>query len=213
MRTGRGLDRFTNFTDAVVAIAITLMVLPLVDIVSGAASNDGSVTHLLSQDINKILSFLLSFVVIARLWLSHQAIFERVALYDSKVITSGFLWMLTIVLLPFMTTLIAQYPDDTVAVGLYIGDMTLSSACLTFLMIIVVRNPGLRRDDAAPGPDELLHAFVTTGLFVLVLLVAVFISNVGLWALYLLFLTDPAIRIVKRLGRSAGILGDNTNIG
>ena len=34
IRTGRGLDRLVNFTDAAVAIAITLLVLPLVDLVT-----------------------------------------------------------------------------------------------------------------------------------------------------------------------------------
>src|SRR3954463_3214139 len=35
MRTERGLDRFVTFLDAVVAIAITLLVLPLVDVLGG----------------------------------------------------------------------------------------------------------------------------------------------------------------------------------
>lgn len=199
MRSSRGLDRFTYFTDAVVAIAITLMVLPLVDIASGAAHPQSNVAHLLNQNKAALLSFVISFLVIARLWLSHQAIFERVALYDAKVIVSGFLWMLTIILLPFLTTLIAEYSNDRLAVGLYIGDMTLSSICLTFLTVIVARTPELRRSDAAFDPGELSHAFATTGMFVLVFLVAVFISDVGLWALYLLFFTGPVTRFVKRL--------------
>ena len=213
MRTGRGLDRFTNFTDAVVAIAITLMVLPLVDIASGAIHHETSVAHLLSQNTDEIVSFVISFLVIARLWLSHQAIFERAALYDWKMILCGFMWMLTIILLPFLTTLIAEYSNDRLAVGLYVGDMALSSICLTILTIIVSRESELRRADAASNPEELSHAFVTTGIFVLVFLIAVFISDIGLWALYLLFLTGPAMRILKRLGMSAGIVGDHTNIG
>src|SRR3954447_4237150 len=42
MRTERGLDRFVTFLDAVVAIAITLLVLPLVDVLGGGASRPGS---------------------------------------------------------------------------------------------------------------------------------------------------------------------------
>lgn len=200
MRSSRGLDRFTYFTDAVVAIAITLMVLPLVDIASGAAQHQSSVAHLLNENADAILSFALSFVVIARLWLAHQSIFERVALYDSKVITSGFLWMLTIVLLPFLTTLIAEYSHDSLSVGLYIGDVAISSVCLSLLTIIVARNPELRRADAAFDPSELSHAFATTGMLVVALLIAIAVPRIGLWALLLLFFTGPATRIVRRPG-------------
>ncbi len=201
MRTGRGLDRFTNFTDAVVAIAITLMVLPLVDIVSGEVRQQTSVSHLLSENSAAIFSFALSFAVIANLWLSHQRIFEQVALYDSNVIISGYVWMLSIILLPFLTTLIAEFPNDRMAVGLYIGDLAVSSACLTFMVVIVSRTPQLRRADAEVDPIELWHAFVTTGIFVLALIVAFAVPMIGLWAILLLRLSGPATRLlVGRLG-------------
>lgn len=203
MRTGRGLDRFTNFTDAVVAIAITLMVLPLVDIVSGEVRQQTSVSHLLSENSAAVFSFALSFAVIANLWLSHQRIFERVALYDENVIASGYLWMLSIILLPFLTTLIAEYPNDRMAVGLYIGDMAVSSACLTFMVVIVSRTPQLRRPDAEVDPMELSSAFVTTGMFVLAMIVAIAVPAIGLWAMLLLRLVGPATRL---LVRSQGVL-------
>ena len=57
----RGLDRFLTFVDAVVAIAITLLVLPLADLAPEVG--DGSVTDLLREHDNEILAFFLSFLV------------------------------------------------------------------------------------------------------------------------------------------------------
>lgn len=47
IRTDRGLDRLVNFTDAAVAIAITLLVLPLVDLVTDG--EDRSVASLFTD--------------------------------------------------------------------------------------------------------------------------------------------------------------------
>jgi hypothetical protein len=73
VRTKAGLDRFVTFIDAVVAIAITLLVLPLVDLARTSA-NPTDLGDLLSPHGGLIFSFLLSFTVIARLWLGHHAL-------------------------------------------------------------------------------------------------------------------------------------------
>ena len=51
----RGLDRFLTFVDAVVAIAITLLVLPLAELATDVG--DGSVTDLLREHDNEIFAF------------------------------------------------------------------------------------------------------------------------------------------------------------
>lgn len=198
MRTTRGLERFNQFTDGVVAIAITLMVLPLVDIVSDSSQDTSSIAHLLSQNYYQLFSFVLSFLVIARLWLAHQAIFERVALYDARIIWCGFAWMFTIVALPFTTTLIAEHPQSRLAISLYIGDMLLSSFCLTLITVVIARDPSLRHAEADVGPEVIAHSIVTTGLFVLALALAVILPRIGLWSLFVLFLAGPAATIEQR---------------
>ena len=66
----RDLERLLTFVDAVVAIAITLLVLPLAEI--GQEVGDGGAAELLQAHTDDLLGFVLSFVVIARLWLAQH---------------------------------------------------------------------------------------------------------------------------------------------
>lgn len=109
MRSERGLDRLVNFTDATVAIAITFLVLPLVDVVEEGGSPD--LGTLLSQNYGTLSAFFITFAVIGRLWLVHHAVFEGVARYSSALVTANFVWMASIVLLPFAANLLSNVFD------------------------------------------------------------------------------------------------------
>jgi uncharacterized membrane protein len=70
----RDLDRLLTFVDAVVAIAITLLVLPLAE--AGGEINEvgeGGAAELLRLHGDDLVGFALSFVVIARLWVGQHA--------------------------------------------------------------------------------------------------------------------------------------------
>ena len=150
-RTDRGLDRFATFVDAVVAIAITLLVLPLVD-VAGEREPGQSVGALLGDHLGQFAAFALSFVVIARLWLVHHAVSERVGAYDAVVVRSSLLWVFTIVVLPFPTELLPLADGGRTVFALYVGDLTLSSLALTVLVLHVARTPAVQRAGCTPGP-------------------------------------------------------------
>ena len=109
MRSEVGFRRLVSFSDAVVAIAITLLILPLVD----AASSIGTtgIGHFLSDNRTKLLAFLLSFVVIGRFWWGQHQVFERVKTYNPLLVWGMFVWLLSIVFLPFPTELISSAQD------------------------------------------------------------------------------------------------------
>ncbi|MGY1730731.1 TMEM175 family protein [Geodermatophilus sp. SYSU D01045] len=196
MRTERGLDRFVTFLDAVVAIAITLLVLPLTELLDGAQPRTGLGT-LLADESSQIGAFFLSFAVIARLWLVHHRVVETVGSYDRAFLTANLLWILTIVLLPFATQVSARYGTDRPAVALYIGTITLSSFCLTAISLLLWRRPVLRRDAAAPvGPPW--PSLVASGLFLVALLAGTLLPGVHYWAMFLLFLSGPVESVLRR---------------
>jgi uncharacterized membrane protein len=200
VRTDRGLDRLVTFLDAVVAIAITLLVLPLVDVLP---DEGGTVPlgDLLAEEARRFVTFLLSFAVIAQLWLVHHRLVERVGSYDLPFVLVNLAWALTVVVLPFATEVAAVYGENPLAVAVYIGTMTLSSACLTVLSLMVSGRPHLRRTGYDGAEDDPTGALLTTGTLVVALAVGVAVPAIGYLALLLLFLPGPGRRLLARRSR------------
>lgn len=192
MATERGLDRVVFFTDAVVAIAITLLVLPLVDLVPEFSGEKGAnFTRFVVDNQNQLLGFALSFVVIASLWRTHHAVFQHVRAYTQRILRLTLLWAFTIVLLPLPTALISELPSEPLSIAAYVGTMTLSSAVLTTIAVTIYRNPHLSPDDYPMQFSGVMVNAVTTALFATALVVAVFVPHVNLWAMLLLLFIQP----------------------
>jgi len=97
-------ERMVFFSDAVVAIAITLLALAL-PLPHGATSR--AVFKSIWADRDAYLAFLISFVVIANYWRYHHRLFRNVVRLDGRIITINLVWLLLIVVTPFATRLIS----------------------------------------------------------------------------------------------------------
>jgi uncharacterized membrane protein len=201
VRTERGLDRFLTFLDAVVAIAITLLVLPLIEVLQAVEPGE-SLSSALSDASGQFFAFFLSFAVIARLWLVHHRVVEDVNTYDQPFLLVNMLWMLTIVALPFATQVVGSYPPEPLAVGLYIGTLTVSSASLSAVVVLVWRRPALRREADAPAVAP-WPSLATTGLLVAALLIGTLVRQVNYGAMLLLLLSGPLESWLGRRDRRA----------
>jgi uncharacterized membrane protein len=94
-------DRVLFFSDAVFAIAITLLV---VDIrVPQVVVNAG---HELYESRSKILSFAISFLVIGLFWIGHHRLFRYITALDRPLIFLNLLFLGTIAFLPYPTALL-----------------------------------------------------------------------------------------------------------
>ena len=196
MRTRAGLERLVTFLDAVVAIAITLLILPLVDVL--ASDEHQSLSSFYGDNVDRFGAFLLSFVVIARLWLAHHRTLEHVGEYDSHFVLLNIAWILTIVFLPFATQVAAEYGGhDRLAVGTYVGAICASSLCLTLIVLLVRRRSTLWREGVQGGQVDAIGSTVTTALMLIALSLGVAIPAVNYWALLLLFLSTPVERFAR----------------
>lgn len=193
-RTERGLDRLVNFSDATVAIAITLLILPLVDI-AGELTHGESAGDLLSERWPAVLEFGITFWVISRFWTLHHQVFEHVRSYNLRIVRLNFLWLLSIVFLPFAANLLnTGESDDRVSHGLYLGSMVVTSLTLTVIEWELRRSPELLSSplgDTWKGPTA-------AGLLALALVLAMIFPSVGLYWVLLLLLQTPIAAIVRR---------------
>jgi uncharacterized membrane protein len=96
-------ERLVFFSDAVVAIAITLLALDLKVVPAGP--------HLAFADIahawHKFAAFFLSFIIIAVFWANHHRFFMYIRAIDSRMMIYNICWLLFIILLPFTSSLIS----------------------------------------------------------------------------------------------------------
>jgi uncharacterized membrane protein len=182
----RDLDRFLTFVDAVVAIAITLLVLPLVD-VTGELGKGDSVAQLLSDHLPQLYGFLLSFAVIAQLWFSQHHVVSSLVEQDPLVSRLLVLWLLTIVVLPFPTALVARAGGQPTTKIFYIGTMAVSAVCLALISRRIAARREIRDSDQAPDPTT---AVVTALVFGLALALTLLLPATGYYVLLLLLLTD-----------------------
>lgn len=186
MRTARGFERLVAFADAIVAIAITLLVLPLVDLPGERRDN---VWQLFADNRGAFVAFLLTFVVIARLWVAHHRITEYLGAYDPALLRLTLLWLLTVIFLPFPTELIGAEGGGRGVAVVYIATLLLSSTCLAGMTTLALRRPALLREGFTDDDLETLGrgTWRTPALFAVALVVAAAVPGVGLYALLILF--------------------------
>jgi uncharacterized membrane protein len=193
-------ERLKAFTDAVVAIAMTLLILPLMDSI-GDADSDGWLTlDWLAGESPQLFSFVLSFLLIADFWIMHHRLFDRVERVTVPLLWLTVAWMFTIVWLPVATALLGQLEVDAAQKVLYIGSLLVTSLVLLATRVYIRRHPGLHSTSADRLSTGMRGSIVSSSLFALALVLAVAVPSIGYWAMLLLLLTRPISRLTDRWG-------------
>ena len=198
---GRDVTRLVNLSDAVVAIAATLLVLPLVDQIDSMPG--ATVAEMLGNAGQQFGAFVLSFVVVGRLWLVHHSVFDGVRQMTGTVFWLNLVWLIGIVFLPYPTELIGVVgSDDSWAAVVYIGTLTVTGLAGLAMHAVIVRTPTLRASGAAED-DELVPGLVAVGTMLVAFVLALALPAVGLWSLLLLAVAPLVIRMVRRIRTAA----------
>jgi len=114
-----GLERIVFFSDAVMAIAITLLAIDLKVPEITASVAAAELPRSLSELGPRFMSFIISFFVIGIYWMSHHRYFRFIKRYDGGLIGLNLLFLLFIVLMPFVAGLFGQYYDLPLGMSLY----------------------------------------------------------------------------------------------
>lgn len=138
-----GTGRVEAFSDGVIAVAITLLVLDL----RVPEPIDGvSLAHRLGQMWPNYLAYVISFLAIGIMWINHHSMMRRLKAVDHSVLVLNLLLLLCIVALPFTTSLFATYlqarSGQHLAAVIYAGSFLLTSVVFVSLQwLLVVRRP------------------------------------------------------------------------
>jgi uncharacterized membrane protein len=166
--------RVTAFTDGLFVVAATLLTvsIDIPNISDKLASSE--LPAALDDLIPQLISYFISFAVIAVFWFRHHALFGRIVHYDTGFVVLNFVFLAFIAILPFPTELLGKYGDETVSVVVYAINVLILSGLLTALFVYSERK-GLVHPDSEPRRlvDEVRGAsvFIVFGLSIPIALI------------------------------------------
>jgi uncharacterized membrane protein len=195
-------ERFKAFVDAVVAIAMTLLILPLLEAVSDAASGDLSTAEFFAEHSGQLLSFGLSFLLIATFWMGHHSQYRDVEWITAPLLWINVAWMATIVWLPVPTAMLGQMESDPLQAIVYVGTLIMTQLTTLGGGIYLQRHPELTTAEPSAYRAGIIGDLAAIVLFTAALLVAVIFPSIGYAALFLLLLSRPLSHVLARLSRT-----------
>ena len=153
-RTGQqedlpGVDRLLALTDGVVAIALTLLVLQLHVPRLAHPTSASELAAQLSKGSDQLISYLISFYVIANFWLVHHRVFRQLTGQRQSLAWLNFVFLFTISIMPFASDLLGQYPQNPLAVDVFALNLLLASLA-TQATLELGRRKGLTVPEADP---------------------------------------------------------------
>ncbi len=106
-----GTSRVEAYSDAVFAIAATLLVLDLTTASFGEIGSDADMWAALAGLWPNVSSFAVSFALLSGMWMIHLRQFRDIADVDTTLLWLNNARLLFVVLIPFTTALTSQYSD------------------------------------------------------------------------------------------------------
>ncbi len=198
------VERLVLFSDAVFAIAITLLIIDIkVPEIKGLPNTEHSFLESLGLLMPQFFGFLLSFFFISLYWFIHHKMFGYVINYNGKLIWLNLLFLFSVILMPFSTAVYSRYstPEYILLVipyAVYVANICLSGVVI-FLMWRFIGNPKNNVAEGFPGGNFLriaqIRSLLLPLIFVVSLLVAIFINPII--ARFVLFLIPVIMSFVK----------------
>jgi len=124
-----GLERIALFSDAVFAIAITLLALEIRLPESENLWTDSQLLEQIAGIWQRYLAYFISFMVIGVFWMAHHRKFCLIKRYDNRLMLLNLLMLMVIAFIPFPSSLISEYPGRSAtifyALTMIVGELLL----------------------------------------------------------------------------------------
>ncbi|TMA41448.1 MAG: DUF1211 domain-containing protein [Deltaproteobacteria bacterium] len=156
---GRG--RLEAFSDGVIAIIITIMVLEL------KAPHEAS-AHALAAQAPVFLSYALSFLVVAIMWVNHHHLLHAIRAVDAPLLWWNNALLFAMSLIPFSTAFLGENPRSPLAVGVYGSNLALAGFGFFLLRGAVARRADPAGLYASAVPLAYVSIWISFGIYLLI---------------------------------------------
>lgn len=194
------LERIIFFSDAVFAIAITILALELkVPAIDRSTATDAMLLNSLDELLPKFIGFLVSFFIIGLYWTIHHRMFGYVVRYDRKLIRLNLIFLLAIVLMPFSTAFYSEYIIELLRVPMLLYAVNI--VFLGVMNIILWDYLTNKKNELTEGVSKddrkyfLFRATIVPVLFIAIAVVYLFEPKV---AVFLPLLVPVVLSIAKK---------------
>lgn len=146
------------FSDAVFAIAMTLLVLDI----PRPGPHENVAQFLGTYDPGKFFAYFVSFWVIALFWFGHHRLFRYVHRYDQGLVVINLMVLFCIAFIPYPSAILGEHGSDTTATVFYAASIAVAafaSASLTWWTVV-------HRQLAGPLEPAMAWYYVSRGLVV-----------------------------------------------
>jgi uncharacterized membrane protein len=194
------LSRVGAFSDGVMAVAITLLVLNIET--PDVATDD--LGDALIDLLPSLGAYVLSFALIGRFWFLHHRLFDTFARADSRLLVLNLVFLMLIALVPFATDLSDRYSTAPIAAATFGATLGLA-ALANWSMGDHGRRAGLLKESAVQGVVDPADKLVGLGIalvFFLSVPVA-FLSATLAWLMWasVMFIRYPLRNVARWVSR------------
>jgi uncharacterized membrane protein len=198
--------RIEAFSDSVLAIIITLLVLDL-RVPREKVPGDGSLARALLHQWPVYLAFVVSFLQVGVVWVNHHAMFHYIRRTDHRLLVYNLLLLLCTAVLPFTSALLAEYTrageaELRLAALLYSGALAAAGVCFNAVWHHAL-NAGLVNPHADPHRLYALRRhWMLVPLFYAVAFALALVNprvSLGMYVVLLLYYALPGPIVVRGL--------------
>ncbi len=173
--------RLEAFSDGVLAIVITIMVLELVP-------PHESTLEALFQLWPKFLAYVMSFAYIGIYWVNHHHLLHTVHAVTGRILWANMFLLFWLSLVPFTTAWMGENAFQPIPTAVYGLSLIMPAIAFTLLVYAIVRTPGSAALAAELGRDWkgkvsiVVYALgIPVALYAPLVAVAMFIGVAALW--------------------------------
>lgn len=197
------IERILFFSDAVMAIAMTLLII---EIKAPHISNDSDaeLSKILNELIPKFISFFVSFFVIAIYWKAHHYLFGFINKYTDKLIWLNILFLLSIVLMPFSSAFYSENFHLNMPYAVYCINIIITGLLNCWLVRYISsdkENLSVLAGNTVWRKYHTLKSLAAPGVFFLSMLLAFYSTSLSRLSFIIIF---PIIYILNRKYKRIG---------